>query len=95
MQFTLDPKPTKDTQVDQHHNQRSSDLDRRHLLKLGIASVVATSLPGPSTKGTIPGGILRTSDPGESWAFQWRVMPVSDSLARQERQSQPKPGTER
>jgi len=28
MQFTLDPKPTKDTQVDQHHNQRSSDSNR-------------------------------------------------------------------
>jgi hypothetical protein len=54
MQFTLDPKPTKDTQVDQHHNQRSSDLDRRYLLKLGVASVVAASLPGLQLKAQSP-----------------------------------------
>jgi hypothetical protein len=48
MQFTLDPKSTENTLVDRHHNQRSSDmeLNRRRLLKLGIATVVAASLPG-------------------------------------------------
>ena len=51
MQFTLDPNLTdsnltKDPLIDQHHNQRSSYLDRRDLLKLGIASVMAASLPG-------------------------------------------------
>ena len=46
MQFALDPKAIKDTLVDGHHNQRSSDLDRRHLLKLGFAAMVAASLPG-------------------------------------------------
>jgi len=46
MQFTLDPKLAKDMLVSQHHNQRGSNLDRRHLLKLGVASVVAASLPG-------------------------------------------------
>ena len=50
MQFTLDPKSTKETLVDLHHNQRSSHLDRRHLLKLGVASVVAASLPGLQLK---------------------------------------------
>jgi hypothetical protein len=50
---------------------------------------------GTATKRTIPGGIMRTSDPGESWAFQRRVMSVSHSLARQERKSQPKPRAER
>jgi len=46
MQFTLDPKPAKKTSADQHHNQRSSNLERRHLLKLGIASVMTASMPG-------------------------------------------------
>jgi hypothetical protein len=46
MQFTLDPNLTKDTLVDRHHNQRSSHLDRRHLLKLGVVSVLATALTG-------------------------------------------------
>ena len=48
MEFTLDPKPTELMLTDRHHNQRSSDpgLNRRHLLKLGVASVVAASLPG-------------------------------------------------
>ena len=49
---------------------------------------------GTATKGTIPGGNLRTADPGESWAFQRRVMPVSHSLARQKWQPQPKPRAE-
>jgi len=46
MQFISDPKSANDTLVDPHYNQRSSDLDRRHLLKLGVASVIAASLPG-------------------------------------------------
>ncbi len=51
MQFTLDPNLTdpdltKDMLADQHRDQRSSSLDRRHLLKLGVASVVAAALPG-------------------------------------------------
>jgi hypothetical protein len=48
MQFTLDPKPTENPLVDQHHSQRSPNLElhRRHLLKLGFATVVAASLPG-------------------------------------------------
>lgn len=50
MQFVIDAKPTldakrkKDTLVDQRHNQPGSELGRRHLLKLGIASMVATTL---------------------------------------------------
>jgi hypothetical protein len=46
MQFTLAFKPTRQKSVDPHHDQRSSDLDRRYLLKLGIATVMAASLPG-------------------------------------------------
>jgi hypothetical protein len=48
MQCTLDPNLPKDMLIDRNHNQRSSDLDRRHLLKLGVASVatvLATALP--------------------------------------------------
>src|SRR5437899_1126843 len=32
--------------TDWHHNQCSSALNRRNLLKLGVATVVAASLPG-------------------------------------------------
>jgi hypothetical protein len=48
MQFTLDPNQTEDAPVDRHHTQCHSDpgLNRRHLLKVGFASVVAASLPG-------------------------------------------------
>ena len=50
MQFTLDPNPTRSMPVGRHHNQRSSDLDRRHLLKLGFATIAAASLPGRQFK---------------------------------------------
>ena len=48
MQVTLDPNPTESMPVDRHHNQRNVDmeLNRRHLLKLGIVTMVAASLPG-------------------------------------------------
>ena len=48
MQVTLDPNPTESVPVDRHHNQRNVDmeLNRRHLLKLGVVTMVAASLPG-------------------------------------------------
>ena len=45
MQFTLDPTLAENTLVDWRRHQRSSNLDRRHLLKLGFATVIAASLP--------------------------------------------------
>jgi hypothetical protein len=45
MQFTLDPTLAENTLVDGRHHQRSSNLHRRHLLKLGFATVIAASLP--------------------------------------------------
>jgi hypothetical protein len=50
MQYIPDPKSTGQTLAEQHHNQRSSDLNRRPLLKLGVATVVAASLPGGQLK---------------------------------------------
>ena len=90
MQFTFDPKSTKQALVDQYQNQHRSNLDRRSLLKLGVATAVA----GPSTFGTIRAAIVRATDPCESWAFQWRLVSISHPVARQERQSQPKPCAE-
>jgi hypothetical protein len=49
MEFSLDRKPTVLTLIDRRQsNDRSSDLElnRRRLLKLGVASIVAASLPG-------------------------------------------------
>jgi hypothetical protein len=49
MESTLDRKPTVPMPADrQHGGNRSSDLElnRRRLLKLGVASMVAASLPG-------------------------------------------------
>ena len=48
MEFALDRKPTEFTLIArQHSNDRSSDLklNRRRSLKLGVASIVAASLP--------------------------------------------------
>ncbi|HEX3586741.1 MAG TPA: hypothetical protein VH024_12140, partial [Candidatus Angelobacter sp.] len=50
MQYIPDPKSTGQRLAEQHHNQRSSALNRRHLLKLGVATVVAASLPGGQLK---------------------------------------------
>ena len=48
MHFTLDPKPTTPTADDKHRNDYSSggELNRRHLLKLGGATIIAAALPG-------------------------------------------------
>jgi hypothetical protein len=50
MQFTLDPKPAELT--DRHHHPCGADpeLNRRHLLKLGVATMVAAALPGGQLK---------------------------------------------
>lgn len=49
MRFTLGPNSRKQAPVDLPNDQRNPglELDRRHLLKLGVASVLATALPGP------------------------------------------------
>ena len=49
MEFTREPEPAVLTLLGRQHNndgRRHLELNRRRLLKLGVASIVATSVPG-------------------------------------------------
>ena len=93
MQFTLDPNQTENIPVDRHHNQHNSHLERR-ILKLNVALPAGGFIAGPETSSATRTGVLCTLDSCEPRSIQWWVVSLSNTVAGQERQSQPESCTQ-